>query len=73
MTETCGNCRHWKRKPPDPNDLTSRNGECREGPPSMTILPASNGGKAMLVGYLTLPANFEACDRFAERVLVAEK
>lgn len=72
MTQTCGQCKHWKRTH-DPNDLRAENGECREGPPSMTILPASNGGKAMLVGYLTLPAKFEACDRFAERVLVAEK
>lgn len=56
---TCGACRHWKRKPPDPGDLNNVRGDCLESPPSVTAYP--NG--VTICAYPSLPPNFPACHR----------
>lgn len=40
---TCGTCRHWHKLPPNPQDLTQRNGECHHSPPCVVVLPTPHG------------------------------
>ena len=64
MPKFCGSCHHWKARPIDPNNLGAvRQGECREGPPSLTIVFAPNGQQLQISGYPGLPVTFPACDR----------
>ena len=69
----CGDCQHWHQNPTDPNNLASgrspnRQGQCREGPPHLTMIPVGNG-IASLVGYPgPLVETFTACDRWSQRL-----
>ena len=72
MTEpkTCSTCRHWFKMPPPPAQrgpalLTGQAqpemGQCREGPPHLTILP--NG--VQVSDYPPVSAGFPACGHYA--------
>jgi hypothetical protein len=66
---TCGQCRHWYKREANPAALNEVRGDCREGPPQQTNLPAANAA-GQVVGfqhfahYPILPPTFPACDRF---------
>lgn len=66
-TLQCGTCNHWHAKPCQSLDLSQpQRGDCREGPPHTTSLPAGPGGQvSMFSAYPDLPAHFAACDRHA--------
>lgn len=67
--KTCGDCAHFHRVI-DPSNIRDQKGECREGPPSLTMLPANTGAMMQLCGYPTVAVGFPACSR--HRVKVAE-
>lgn len=62
----CGHCAHWRRNPTDPMNLGAPpQGECREQLHVVSVpMPQGVGLQAL---YPTLPANFNACDRFKRR------
>lgn len=67
---TCGNCRHWFKIPQDPMNLDPKSirGQCREGPPHMTLvaLPGPNGQPVLhpFADYPALPPTYAACSKF---------
>lgn len=62
--KTCDSCIHWKPQPVNVADLgAKREGQCREGPPDLTILPNGAGGFTQIFAYPQLPQDFAACDR----------
>lgn len=67
MDLTCESCRHWCKQPADLANLRNVNGLCKEGPPSVSLVPTQQGLVAM-ANYPALPPNFQACDRHEARV-----
>lgn len=66
--KTCETCRHW-HKVIDPSNIRDSKGQCREGPPSLTMLPTNQPGAMMqLCGYPETPANFPACGRHTAKM-----
>lgn len=67
---TCSQCRHWcEMPPPQPGLLLNREkpprmGQCREGPPQMTMVQTQQG-MVQVVDYPVLPQQFPACGHFA--------
>lgn len=66
--QRCGNCRHWHRIV-NPANLAERNGECRQGPPSVTVLPGPQG-QMFLTAYSRMHDQFPACSKIELRVPV---
>lgn len=72
--KTCGQCKHWVAGPKDPMNLrASPQGDCREGPPTTTSLPAPNGGMMHLTVYPKVQDNFSACSRFQAKLTLVDK
>ncbi|MGH7261618.1 MAG: hypothetical protein ACREI9_13230 [Nitrospiraceae bacterium] len=64
---TCGTCGHWHPVPAAVEILGKKNGECREGPPQIAMVP--NQGTGELVTVVTYPItaeNFPACARWVK-------
>ena len=73
--QACGNCHHWHKQPLQPGQVPMvgqpAQGQCREGPPSVTSIPAPQG--LMQVTDYPKPAeNCPACSRFKARLAVVE-
>lgn len=67
----CGGCRHWRAQPQNPMQLAKeddRNGECRQGPPHVTVIFAQTGQGVAAAGqaaqYPVLPRKFPACSKY---------
>lgn len=67
----CGQCRHWHKCPPDPNNLGAVNGTCRWGPPQIGFANTPQGPVQVSL-YPTLPAGFAACAQFAPALQLTE-
>lgn len=71
---TCGTCRHWIALPIDLTQqaITEQRGECRWGPPGVTIRMGQDRFNrqvtAVLAAYPQLPATFAACGQHRARV-----
>lgn len=60
--KTCRTCKYWIKNPADPANLAAPpQGECRQSPPSTTIIPQRNGALAILAAYPLLQEGFAAC------------
>ena len=68
----CGKCEHWHELPPDPTNLGAHRGECREGPPTMTMIPNGQGGIMTVVGYAQPPQHLAPCSRYKPVLTVEE-
>ena len=67
---TCRTCRHWYGGPKDPNNIGApQPGECREGPPHLTMIQIQ-GGFAQISAYPNPGENFSACDRHEVAVAI---
>ena len=67
MLRTCKHCRHWKKLPPDPNQIGGpKQGECQEHLTAQ-LLPLANGQLQKLSFYPQTPESFPACGRFAAK------
>jgi hypothetical protein len=64
----CADCRHFYPGSRDPGNLVEEpRGECRQGPPQLTLLPGPQG-VLQLVGYPAFKSSeVRSCDQFAPR------
>lgn len=65
--KTCSECCHWHKQPIDPNDVSQKLGQCRQGPPVAIAIPIQSPlGIQVQVQFQhrTLPGNFPACAGF---------
>lgn len=73
---TCGRCRHWHKLPADAANLGGQaRGECRQGPPTLYVLPAASAGGVsagqLVTAYPRPTEDFPACGQFAPATLPA--
>lgn len=69
---TCGECRHWHRQPPNPQNLKEVLGQCRFMPPIPQALTAQNGPQVGVVGFInawpSMPPQHPICGQFVAKV-----
>jgi hypothetical protein len=61
----CGDCRHWTQLATDPLQVDKVRGMCTESPPQMYVL----GPRLIRPAYPTVPPDWLACSRFAQRLV----